>query len=312
MLYGFNANQDNDNKFHQRVADQNIQGLESRQEEIQHAKNGFLTMLAGIFVGGVLGWFIFGSTEQLNKEKVIPVVRRSITPAKVLPNDPGGMEIDNQNREIYHIVENKEKTVEEVNIVPEPDMPQLVIEKNIDAPENIENLVESLEEDNSLNEIETVFGTQNEKNIKVANSNLAAVNTNSKDKITIPAKIKEIDVKLQKSINTENANTVKESEKKNIVETPVTKSTSQKMAKGTWYTQIIASSSRKTVEKLWNELITKHAFLRSYPHEVEEITAAKGNTLYRLKVGTFKTRPEAEALSNKLKQNQISSIIKQN
>ena len=60
MLLGF-TNPDNDtNDFHQRVADQNIQSLEDRQEEIRHAKNGFIGMLAGIVVGEYAvssGWF---------------------------------------------------------------------------------------------------------------------------------------------------------------------------------------------------------------------------------------------------------------
>ena len=149
MLYGLNGNQDsNGNKFHQRVADQNIQSLEQRQEEIQHAKNGFIGMLAGILVGGVVGWMFLSPAESINKEKVIPVIRRPLTPAKVQPNDPGGMEINNQNREIYHIVDNTPKPINEVNIVEVPDMPKLIIEKDIETPENIENLVESLEEMN--------------------------------------------------------------------------------------------------------------------------------------------------------------------
>lgn len=42
MLLGF-TNPDNDtNDFHQRVADQNIQSLEDRQEEIRHAKTVLL------------------------------------------------------------------------------------------------------------------------------------------------------------------------------------------------------------------------------------------------------------------------------
>ena len=85
-----------------------------------------------------------------------------------------------------------------------------------------------------------------------------------------------------------------------------------KSPKGTWYAQIIASSSRKAVETLWTQLSQKHSFLKDYTHEVEEIKAANGNTLYRLKVGVFKTRKEAENLSEKLKQKQISCIIKQN
>ena len=146
MLQGFDSNDGNNMKnFQQRVADQGIQSIEDRQEEIQHAKNSFIGMLAGIIVGGVVGWLFFEQTDTLDKEKVIPVIKRSITPVKVQPNDPGGMEIDNQDREIYHIVDNLQKDSEEVNIIPAPEMPKLIIENSIPAPDNIENLVESIE-----------------------------------------------------------------------------------------------------------------------------------------------------------------------
>ncbi len=313
MLYGINSGPENsDNKFHQRVADQNIQ-IDQRQEEIQHAKNGFIGMLAGIVVGGIVGWVFLSPAENLNKEKVIPIVRRPINPAKVQPNDPGGMEIDNQNREIYHIVDNTPKSEGKVNIIPTPEMPQLVVERDIETPENIENLVESIENDISLKEVETPL-EKPLQDIKIANSALSAINTNSKEKIVIPQKIKDIEVKVQKNVNTETSKeTVQKieasAEKKE--NTPVINKT-VKSTKGTWYTQIIASSSRKSVENLWKNLIAKHTFLKEYPYEIERITAANGNNLYRLKVGMFKTRAEAEKLSNKLKQNKVSSIIKQN
>lgn len=321
MLYGLNSKQDNEeNKFHQRVADQNIQGLEQRQEEIQHAKNGFIGMLAGIVVGGVVGWLFLGPAENLNKEKVIPVVRRPITVAKVQPNEPGGMEIENQDREIYHIVDNTPKTVSEVNVIPVPEVPQLMVEKNIEmvteknieTPSNIENLVESLEESNSLNEEKEIIKEQPKEGLKVADTNLKAISTNSKEKIAIPEKLKDIDVKLQKTINSASQNkatNTTEKEEKPMV-APVAKTV--QATPGTWYAQIIASSSRKTVENLWSQLAAKHSFIKEYSHEIEEITATNGNTLYRLKIGAFNTRKEAETLNAKLKQNQISSIIKQN
>lgn len=312
MLYGFDAKHDNDeNKFHQRVADQNIQGLEQRQEEIQHAKNGFIGMLAGIVVGGVVGWLFLGPADNLNKERVIPVVRRPMTPAKVQPNDPGGMEIENQNREIYHIVDNTPKPVSEVNIVPVPEMPQLVVEKNIETPDNIENLVESIEADGSLKENKLALDNHSNE-IKVAGSDLAAINTNSKEKVVIPQKIKEIEVKPQDSIKSKDIAETTYAVVKGTKPVESAQPKSKKAAKGTWYAQIIASSSRKTVENLWAQLSSKHVFLKNYSYEIEAITAANGSTLYRLKIGAFKTRKEAEALSAKLKQKQISSIIKQN
>ncbi|MBP5698891.1 MAG: SPOR domain-containing protein [Alphaproteobacteria bacterium] len=313
MLYGLDNNQNDSTKgFQQRVADKNIQrSIENRQEEIQHAKNGFIGMLAGILVGGVVGWLFLGPTHSTDKEKEIPIVRRSITPAKVQPNDPGGMEIDNQNREIYHIVDNLPQEKAEVNIIPAPEMPKLIIENSIPTPENIENLVESIEEDGSLDNTITKINSQSDE-IKLANRELSAIKTNSKEKIVIPNKLKDIEIQLQKSINSEapKAETNPVKAEPVVEEVPATPPT--KAAKGTWYTQIIASSSRSAVENLWKQLSAKHGFLNSYSHEIEEITAANGSTLYRLKVGAFKVRKEAEELSEKLKKNQISSIIKQN
>ena len=316
MLLGF-TNPDNDtNDFHQRVADQNIQSLEARQEEIRHAKNGFIGMLAGIVVGGVVGWLFLGPADNMNKERAIPVIRRSFTPAKVLPNDPGGMEIDNQDREIYHIVDNTPKPSGEVNIRPAPDMPKLVVENTLPPSEAMDSLVESIDGDDSLNKVETELDNAGQGNIKLATAELSAIKTNSREKVAIPEKIKDIEVTLQKSINSQKQKLSDGETEKALAEKGTKPAENQKtekavFAKGTWYAQIIASSSRKAVQSLWNNLSAKHTFLKSYPYEIEEIKAANGNTLYRLKVGVFKTREEAAALGSRLKKNQISSIIKQ-
>jgi len=313
MLQGFDANRSDINEFHQRVADRNIQDIENRQDEIQHAKNGFIGMLAGVLVGALVGWIFLSPSDNGQKEHVIPTIRRPVKAFKVQPNDPGGMEIDNQDREIYHIVDNKPKEIKEVKIREQAAKPQLVVENAIETPDDMESLVESIEEDSSLNNEDTKIVENTNDTVKIAQTNLLEINTNSKDKITIPAKIEQIDVKLQKTINQDKS----ASKTKETTENKVTKSETKlveapKSVKGSWYTQIIASSSRSAVENLWKKLSSKHTFLKDYYHEVEEITSASGSSLYRLKVGAFKTRKEAETLSSKLKQNSIGCIIKQN
>jgi len=314
MLQGFNADKHNAGDFRQRVADQNIQSIDDRQDELQQAKNGFIGMLAGIVVGGIVGWIFLGQTTDLNKQKAIPVIRRPLIPAKVQPYDPGGMEIDNQDREIYHIVDNTERPVTEVNIQPLPEMPKIVTEKNIAPSENIDSLLESVQEDETLADIATGFEEDEKNKVILADSNLEPIKTNSNEKVIIPQKIKEIDVDIQKSVTP--ASGVSSAKKTSSVKTesaaPIKVVRQSSVAKGTWYTQIIASSSRASVENLWRTLSKKHSFLKNYTYEIEEISTAAGSTLYRLKVGSFKTRAEAVSLSEKLKKNQISSIIKQN
>ena len=309
MLQGF-TNPNTENDFHQRVADQNIQSIEDRQEELRHAKNGFIGMLAGIVVGGVVGWLFLGPADNMNKEKEIPVIRRPVIAAKVLPNDPGGMEIDNQDREIYHIVDNTPKVQEEVKIRPAPDMPKIDLNKTFSSSEEMQNLVESINNDNSLNNQDLDLEQNKSEEVRVVSTELSGIKTISKDKVVIPEKIDDIKVKLQKTINAQaqKTQTTEEIKKEPIAE----KAKSNNFTKGSWYTQIIASSSRQAVQSLWNNLSTRHSFIKKYPYEIEEIKTAQGTILYRLKVGSFKTREEAVELSNLLKKKQISSIIKQN
>lgn len=309
MLQGFGSDRDEINDFHQRVADRNIQSINDREEEIEHAKNGFIGMLAGILVGGIIGWIFLGPTTDANKEHSIPVIRRPLIPFKVQPNDPGGMEIDNQDRNIYHIVDNTSKEIKEVNIRQTPDIPKLVVEKTTPTPSDIDSLVENIDKDLSLNNEDIKLEETEENKVEIAKNELSEINTNSKEKIVIPTKIKQIDVAVQDSVNSV------VSEVKEVVSKPenkVVKKEEIKSTKGTWYAQIIASSSRSSVEKLWRELSSKHSFLKEHYHEIEEITAGNKSTLYRLKVGAFKTRKEAETLSSKLKENKVGNIIKQN
>ena len=257
MFQGFDTEDSKTNEFHQRVADQNIQSFDTRSDDIMSAKNGFIGMLAGILVGGVVGWLFLSPSNQTDKVQTIPVIRRPLTPFKVQPNDPGGMDIDNQDREIYHIVDNKPKVIEEVNIVPAPDTPKLVIENNINNNiSDMDNLVESISEnDNVLTE-----DVDAKESVQLANVQLKTIPTNSTEKVTIPEKIENIKVDIQENINKNESikpSKVEENKKEiKIIEKDIS-------LKGTWYTQLIASSSRQSVENLWKKLSSKHNFLKS-------------------------------------------------
>ena len=202
------------------------------------------------------------------------------------------------------------KIQEEIKIRPTPDMPKIDLDKTISSSEEMQNLVESINNDNSLNNQDLDLNQNNNEEIRVVSTELSGIKTNSKDKVVIPEKIDDIKVKLQKTINAQAQKTQTTEEVKK--EAVVDKAKNNNFAKGTWYTQIIASSSRQAVQSLWNNLSSRHSFIKKYPYEIEEIKTAQGTILYRLKVGSFKNREEAVELSNLLKKKQISSIIKQN
>ncbi len=280
--------------FHQRVADENIQNVTESQQDILQAKNGFVGMVLGVFVGGVVGWLFLSPSNTTVENKSIPIIYRPEIAARVVPNDPGGMDIDNQDRKIYNIVDNQTDTSVEIKVQPMADKPQFVVETLIQSPETIDALVENLDKNNIIEE------NDNKANIILAEKEIVAVKTDSQEKIIIPAKIE--NVKIEEQLKSINNTTVVSPIKKNVNST----------INGDWYTQITASSNRQSVDNLWKQLSLKHSFINEYSHQIEKMTTADGKVLYRLKLGSFKTRDDALKLCNKLKDKQIGCIIKQN
>lgn len=144
----FNKNDDYLDEFRQKVANQKIATMEERRTELARSRNNFLGTLAGIVLAVVVGWFILAPQYGENS-KEIPIIRRPQTVVKIKPENPGGMEIPNQDKDVYNIVEKKDvdNTVVE-NLLPTPEQPKLpdIAPEETDIDENATNLDEIVDE----------------------------------------------------------------------------------------------------------------------------------------------------------------------
>ena len=107
MFADFEQNSNNEDyldDFRQKLNAPSAEAFEERKNEINRSKNVFIGTVSGIALAAVVGWFVLSPryTEQANVE--IPVIRRPQTAVKVQPSDPGGMEIQNQDKSVYDIV----------------------------------------------------------------------------------------------------------------------------------------------------------------------------------------------------------------
>ena len=75
-------------------------------------------------MAGIVGWLILAPQYRIESSKEIPVIRRPQTAIKIQPNEPGGMEIPNQDKSVYNIIEKKDNNNIE-NLLPPPDAPKL-------------------------------------------------------------------------------------------------------------------------------------------------------------------------------------------
>lgn len=272
----FNKQDDYLNDFKQKVAEQKNATMEERRSELVRSRNNFLGTFAGIVLAGIVGWFVLAPQYKHSSDE-IPVIRRPQTAIKIKPENPGGMDIPNQDKDVYNIVEKKNidnTTVE--NLLPTPEKPKLpdIVPDEPEVDVNAKNLDEIV--DNVAGE-KTNISSEQEKN-KIA------------DKAT-----KEPEKTLK---------TAKEEKKSE------TKTSAPKVAEnGAWQIQLIASKNKDSVEKTWNNLTAKYSLLKSYTHEVQSADLGAQGMIYKLRAGSFADKAAAQSACAALKKQGLNDCI---
>ncbi len=274
----FNKNDDYLDEFRQKVANQKIATMEERRTELARSRNNFLGTLAGIVLAVVVGWFILAPQYGENS-KEIPIIRRPQTAVKIKPENPGGMEIPNQDKDVYNIVEKKDvdNTVVE-NLLPTPEQPKLpdIAPEETDIDENATNLDEIVDE---VSDKGTVDEAKSETTDKVPEKPADLLDESTEQKAPEPAKTIE-----------------------NKVEEPATG--------GKWQIQFLASKNKDAVEKSWNNLVAKHSELKAYNHEVQADNSG-GSAIYKLRAGAFAGKEDAQKVCSSLKAKGTDCIVKE-
>ena len=297
-------------EFKQKIAQEMQEDIERRKRDLEHSRNGFIGALAGIILAFLVSWFLLLPRFGFQDNKEIPVIRRPILPVKIQPNDPGGMEIQNQDKTVYALVEKNElkDTVVE-SLLPEPEQPKLPVL----APNG--------------NTIVQAFDTSMNAEL------LRAINTSATESLNIPPKLPVIDVqplktnepltikeqKSDKEAPEKNEKPVKEEIKKEQVAAikpveeakkpaPQQQNTQPVVAPtGSWCVQMMASNNKDALEQAYSKLQKQYPVISPLPYKIED----NADGLYRLKVGTFKTKDEADALCIKIKTAGGNCLVKE-
>ena len=284
----FNKNDDYLDRFKQKVAEQKIASMEERRIEMARSRNNFLGTFAGIVLAGIVGWFVLAPQyEQTHKE--VPVIQRPQTAVKIKPENPGGMDIPNQDKDVYNIVEKKvvDNTVVE-NLLPEPEKPKLpdIVPEEVEVDANAKNLDEIVDE---VVETETP---------KAAESKVENEVPEKPADILKPKKEEAPKEEIKKEVN----KVVEE------VKEPV-KAVEKEAPKGAWQIQLIASQNKDAIEKTWNNLAAKYALLKTYSHEIQSDNLGAHGMMYKLRAGSFATKEQAQAACATLKAKGLTDCI---
>ncbi len=314
MFSDFSDNNREDEDFfeeaRQKLNNEPMVNFEERKNEINRSKNVFIGTVSGIALAAVVGWFILSPRYKTDAEADVPVIRRPQTAVKVQPVEPGGMEILNQDKSVYDIIEKKDNTPPAVeNLLPPPEEPKLPAvapaeEQNVkivDVTEQIKSsdkTVAQAQEIIKVAEAPKVVPAPEAKEAPVKPLSQAAqpLPASKAEPAPAPAAAAAPAPKKDEPI-------------KVVVKIPET--VPQSAVAGSWQVQLISSANRSAVEKSWTKLSKKYTVLQGLPHEIEEADLGAKGTFYRLKAGAFADRSDADKLCGDIKARGGSCLVKQ-
>lgn len=317
-----NKNDDFLNEFRQKIAEQSNISFEERRNELNKSKSVFIGAVSGVVLAGVVGWFILSPRYAQNENVELPVIRRPQTAIKVQPTEPGGMEILNQDKSVYDILD-KSKTDKKVveNLLPPPEEPKLpvIAPSEETAPQTIDDVLAKTEADDKtakvVDEAEKIINiatapkatpakeTQPEAQVKTLSQAVAEA---AKTETKAPEKIAE--KAPEKDVAKVSAEDIKSVYKAQIKDGKVVQPS--KIATGVWQVQLMSSNNKTAVEKSWNSLNAKYKMLNNQPYEIEVADLGAKGTYYRLKAGAFPTRDGADELCKDIKALGGTCIVK--
>lgn len=305
-------------EFKQKIAQEMQEDIERRKRELERSRNSFIGAIAGVVLAFAVSWFLLFPHFGFNGTKEIPVIRRPLLPVKIQPSDPGGMEIQNQDKTVYALVEKID--VEDTKIeslLPEPEQPKM--------PVIVADVTEVVSEPDLPP--------------KTMDELINAVNTTATETIKIPSKLPVIDVKVQKTNEPLTIKNEEQAEKKEVKSEPiltevqkkqepkvevaekeepaskkVENKTSAEVLKKTetttsasWCVQMMASNNKEATQKGYESLKKQYAVIKNLPHRIES-----GNDgMWRLKVGSYNTKAEADDLCFTIKSAGGNCMVKE-
>ncbi len=293
-----NKNEDFLNEFRQKLADQSPNGFEEKKNELNRSKNVFVGAVSGVVLAGIVGWFVLSPQYGSGTAPEIPVIRRPQTAVKIQPSEPGGMEILNQDKTVYDIIDKKadggQKVVE--NLLPPPETPQLpVITPEVPAPE-----MPAPVSSNAPQPPQEEVIARAEQIVKVVEKAPEPVAVKSEPVETTLPSIAEAAAKTP-------ADEVKipaKTEVKTAVAAP------KAAPNGVWQVQLMSSPNKKAIEKSWSTLSNKYNVLSGVSYEIETADLGAKGIFYRLKAGAYADKTEADALCKEIKNMGGTCIVK--
>ncbi|WP_025898665.1 SPOR domain-containing protein [Sneathiella glossodoripedis] len=300
-----------------------------------------VVIVAGFGIGI---WYAYDQGVKKGVKLAPPIIKADDTPVKEQPEDPGGMEIPHQDKEVFNVMKPEaeqpekveqlmappEQVVEEappVDIKEDPlpkkssEPEKLISEQPVEAPKSTEEMLAAAKEaakeaiegpDKSADAANTQLSDAAAEEARKAEEAKAqaAAEAQAAEKAAAEAKAK-ADAEAAAKEAAEKEAAAKEAAAK----AAQTVNASERAAEGevAYRVQLGAFRSEDAARKAWSDLQKKHEeLLRGEVYKIQSVDVTGKGKFHRLQAGAFKNRDGATALCGKLKAAKQDCLIAKN
>jgi cell division protein FtsN len=256
-------------------------------------------VLAVLIIGGFgIGiWYAYDQGVKKGVQLAPPIISADNTPVKMKPEDPGGMDIPNQDKQVFNVLQSGDAPEKVEKLMPPP-------EDAIKDEPTETAAVSDTEKAADESKLETLIEKAT-KDAPAAES--AASDTTEKadsaDKAPEPVKKPEVIVeKVAPKV---------EEKKVEVAAAPAPKKVAEPKTSGPLYrVQVGSFRSSDAAEKQWSMLSSKHkSLLSGLSYRVQDVDVKDKGTYYRLQLGAYGSRDSANKLCSDLKAQKQDCLV---
>ncbi len=251
-------------------------------------------VLIGVLVALLVSVLLFGSNESTSLDEEPIVIEESKRPTKVRPSQPGGMDIPDQDKTIYKRMRTDKVDTKAQAVVSgeeEPVRPQVKTKEG--------EILGKPQPAATAEEMEWEVLNLKDKAVQAPAPKVAAIQV-----APVAAPVPPVVAKTTPAEEKPLAKSQEVIYGKPVAQPKATSpkaAPAPKIAANKWHVQLISMTSKAAVSKEWPKILKAHtALLSGLPYDIQEVDV-KGKTFYRLRVGEFKNKKDAQNLCDKLK-----------
>jgi cell division septation protein DedD len=257
-------------------------------------------VVAGAIIAGTAAWFVFGPSGGAERGQT-PLIVAEPEPFKVRPDDPGGLQVENQDKLVYGRIGDGAMAPGVENILPPPETPKVPAPPLV-APAVQEALPSAVSE--ALEKVEAVAGQVLESveetvAAAVPSTPVAApsINTPTAQAPSLPA------VSEPKAPSQPTPPAAQEQTFESMVAN----------LSGDYLIQIVALRSQEAAEGEWDRVSRRHSsILGSYRPLIVKTDLGDRGIFYRLRAGPLASRNDAEQLCSALAAENVECLVVRN